>query len=523
MQQLEIVRIVMVKAGGPGLIVCPLGVRQEFKRDGEMLGVATRFIRRTEEVDVEFDGIHLTNYESIRDGRLDPNVFTVASLDEASVLRSYGSKTYQEFLPLFSRVRFKFVATATPSPNRYKELIHYAGFLGIMDTGQALAQPLTSKVLTPTGWVQMGDIKPGDKVIGRNGKATAVLGVYPQGEKEIFRVAFSDGTSTRCTAEAEQLQGSYINQKLPPEAEIPVSERELRLIGRWIADGHVETRGGFVVSIGAAKLDAFREMAGQHAGGESERTATQIRLVGLSGLAKSLLMEAGSGAANKQIPPVLFSLPNQQAIALLDGYLSGDGHLVTGRNRWMATTVSKKLALGISMLAQRAFGAMASIHAGRAPGQTVIDGRTVQTKQEWIVSFDMPDAERKNSLPFILDDGAWKKVRSIEEAGEVETWCLRVEEDESFTADGCIVKNCPLQFDIVDRLIERYSNLGETVYDPFGGLMTVPYRAILKGRNGRASELNTAYFFDGVQYLRSAEREVSMPDLFATLKMEEAA
>ena len=47
-QQLEIVRLVMKHAGGPGLIVCPLGVRQEFRRDGEMLGVQTRFIRRTE-------------------------------------------------------------------------------------------------------------------------------------------------------------------------------------------------------------------------------------------------------------------------------------------------------------------------------------------------------------------------------------------------------------------------------------------------------------------------------------------
>ena len=82
---------------------------------------------------------------------------------------------------------------------------------------------------------------------------------------------------------------------------------------------------------------------------------------------------------------------------------------------------------------------------------------------------------------------------------------------------------CPLQFDIVDRLIERYSNPGETVYDPFGGLMTVPYRAILKGRKGRASELNTGYFFDGVQYLRAAEREVSMPSLFDGIEMEEAA
>ena len=73
---------------------------------------------------------------------------------------------------------------------------------------------------------------------------------------------------------------------------------------------------------------------------------------------------------------------------------------------------------------------------------------------------------------------------------------------------------CPLQFDIVDRLIERYSNPDELVYDPFCGLGTVPYRAILKGRRGGGSELNPTYFLDQVHYLRAAEREYSMPSLF---------
>lgn len=81
----------------------------------------------------------------------------------------------------------------------------------------------------------------------------------------------------------------------------------------------------------------------------------------------------------------------------------------------------------------------------------------------------------------------------------------------------------PARFDIVDRLIERYSNPDELIYDPFGGLMTVPYRAILKGRRGQASELNTAYFLDGVQYLKAAEREMAMPDLFGALKAEDHA
>lgn len=137
--QLEALRLTLEKSGGTrALIICPLGVRQEFAHDAEMLGVGTTFIRRTEQVDGP--GIYVTNYESVRDGRLDVNLFDAVSLDEASVLRSFGSKTYQTFLDMFEQVPYRFVATATPSPNRYKELIHYGGFLGIMDTGQSLTR-----------------------------------------------------------------------------------------------------------------------------------------------------------------------------------------------------------------------------------------------------------------------------------------------------------------------------------------------------------------------------------------------
>ena len=145
--QIEIMRLLGKKKGVRRLIVLPLGVRQEFMRDAAerfkgRFKVRLKFIRSADELEPEGkdDPIYLTNYETVRDGRLDPNIFGAASLDEASVLRSYGTKTYHEFLRLFADVTFKFVATATPSPNRYKELIHYAGFLGIMDTGLALTR-----------------------------------------------------------------------------------------------------------------------------------------------------------------------------------------------------------------------------------------------------------------------------------------------------------------------------------------------------------------------------------------------
>lgn len=136
--QIEVVRLILQNCGGKGLIICPLGVKSEFIKDGKMLDTHIQFVKR--DADIHGDGIYLTNYESVRDGKIDALQFTVVSLDEASVLRSYGSKTYQEFLSIFKGVEFRFVATATPSPNKFKELIHYAAFLGIMDSGAALTR-----------------------------------------------------------------------------------------------------------------------------------------------------------------------------------------------------------------------------------------------------------------------------------------------------------------------------------------------------------------------------------------------
>mgnify|MGYP002802728240 FL=1 len=141
-QQLEYCRIVTDHEGGQALIVLPLGVRQEFINDAVNLLHMEKpvYVRNMEEIRQCDAQIMLTNYERVRDGDIDPAYFTAVSLDEASVLRSFGSKTYQTFLPKFQGVKYKLVATATPDPNKYKEIIHYAGYLEVMDTGQALTR-----------------------------------------------------------------------------------------------------------------------------------------------------------------------------------------------------------------------------------------------------------------------------------------------------------------------------------------------------------------------------------------------
>ena len=142
-QQLEFCRLAAEEEDGQALIVVPLGVKQEFVRDAvELLGwdYEPPYVRNMEEIRQHKERVLLTNYERVRDGDIDPTYFAATSLDEASVLRSFGSKTYQTFLDKFKNVKYKMVATATPSPNKYKELIHYAGYLDVMDTGQALTR-----------------------------------------------------------------------------------------------------------------------------------------------------------------------------------------------------------------------------------------------------------------------------------------------------------------------------------------------------------------------------------------------
>lgn len=141
-QEIEFCHQAINHHGGKALIVCPLGVKQEFIKDAQrLLGYAApAYVRTMEEVRRCENNLVITNYERVRDGDIDPAYFTATALDEASVLRSFGSKTYQTFLDKFKGVPYKLVATATPSPNKYKELIHYAGYLEVMDTGQALTR-----------------------------------------------------------------------------------------------------------------------------------------------------------------------------------------------------------------------------------------------------------------------------------------------------------------------------------------------------------------------------------------------
>lgn len=79
---------------------------------------------------------------------------------------------------------------------RLGELVLFAGY-----SGSGKAQKLDAPILTDRGYIPMGEVKIGTKVFGEDGNLHNVVGVYPQGVKDIYEVVFSDGTKVECCKE----------------------------------------------------------------------------------------------------------------------------------------------------------------------------------------------------------------------------------------------------------------------------------------------------------------------------------
>ncbi|RDY58478.1 DNA methyltransferase [Flagellimonas nanhaiensis] len=140
--QLELARLVIDHTGKPFLIGLPIAVAGEFKRDNQKLktGFDIEYITDSDKIDDYQPKIYLTNYERIRKGDIDPTKFGGVSLDEASILRNLKTETTNYVLEHFSKVPYRYVFTATPTPNNYIEILNYAVFLGVVDRGHALTR-----------------------------------------------------------------------------------------------------------------------------------------------------------------------------------------------------------------------------------------------------------------------------------------------------------------------------------------------------------------------------------------------
>jgi hypothetical protein len=118
----------------PILIVAPLAVSQQTKREGVKFGVDVHVVRDQSDVKM---GVNITNYEMIE--HFDSSKFGGLVLDESSILKSYGGKFRKFITEWAERIPYRLACTATPAPNDLIELINHAEFLGVLGGKEAIA------------------------------------------------------------------------------------------------------------------------------------------------------------------------------------------------------------------------------------------------------------------------------------------------------------------------------------------------------------------------------------------------
>jgi site-specific DNA-cytosine methylase len=230
------------------------------------------------------------------------------------------------------------------------------------------------------------------------------------------------------------------------------------LIGRWLGDGWLVThkrkseiargsRGSRVNSqvwkviiccshAEEVELAEKIQLAGFHATMSRERTGVKFHI------SSKFLVQAlgpfGRGAAGKRIPHFTMGLPRASRVALLAGYRDSDGSECP-HERWEASTISPKLALGVSILSRSVSGVLPSMHYSDRRRASVIEGRLVNTNPIFTVG-----VSTWNKFAVKGNDGwFWTPVRRVGHGRVAErVYNLSVDEDESYVANAIAVHNC---------------------------------------------------------------------------------
>ncbi len=344
--------------------------------------------------------------------------------------------------------------------------------------GVGKAQPLDAKVLTPSGFVEMGTLHVGDNVIGSDGKAHKVLAVFPQGEKEVFRVTFRDGSQTECTdehlwftqtrGERDQDQpgavrdmhtirhslryGTHFNHAVPRVAPVEFESSEDLPISPWLLGVYLaEGNCGTSAIISNPETDILKRIA--ESVPESDTTLTGERNIRIRkrqfGSAPSAfkkgLMALGLEdkiSDTKFIPPCYLMASIENRKELLRGICDGDGYVVQPGAVEIATA-SPQMAKDILFLVRSLGGAVTmevrSVHY-RKDGEKHV----VKPSHRIYASFTngvVPVASAKHMAKWKFPEWMIRHtIRSVVSVGKKECQCIVIDAlDSLYITDDFIV------------------------------------------------------------------------------------
>lgn len=132
--QLDWAKHVCGRTDGSVLILAPLAVSQQTRREGEKFDIPVTVCKT--DADTR-PGINITNYDRLH--HFDPSSFAGIVLDESSILKAQFGLMRREITDFASTIPYRLAASATPAPNDLVELINHAEFFGIMSEAEIKA------------------------------------------------------------------------------------------------------------------------------------------------------------------------------------------------------------------------------------------------------------------------------------------------------------------------------------------------------------------------------------------------
>jgi replicative DNA helicase len=390
------------------------------------------------------------------------------------------------------------------------------GELGVIlaPTGVGKSLPNSEPLLTPNGWVKMGDIKIGDKIIGSDGNEQYVIGVYPQGVRSIYKVEFTDNTFVNCDEEhlwsvntlnmrtsKTRVKGEVVykpnygykvvktsdmmndikkrgrhNYRLPVVSPVNFNEKDVLinpyLLGLLLGDGSICDSGVRISTKDDELFDNISYLNEHSSYNEYNRTETKsIKSINLKAGIKQRLNEYGllnKKSNNKFIPKDYLYNSAENRVSLLQGLMDTDGY-VNKNGTVQFTTVSEKLCDNVRELVL-SLGGTAKINT-KVPTYTY-DGE----KKEGQLAYTITMSFANNIVPFKLLRKVskfykrekyveQKYVKSITYSHNEDATCIKVSNpDELFvTRDYVLTHNTT----VLTKICNHAFNLGYNVLQIF--------------------------------------------------------
>lgn len=358
-------------------------------------------------------------------------------------------------------------------------------------TGKGRSQPLDSKVLSPYGFVRMGDLKVGDKVISVDGTATKVLGIFPQGKIEVFEITFSDGSKTQCSADHlwstiykekksrlgkngkmqwddfDVMQTKDIAKRIKKSHEIPVLSQPVQfkpqkiktdpyLLGALLGNGCVREHSIQLISNDSETINRVsglidkslkiwktssrkyhynivQKKPKQH-GDIRNKLVGDLKILGLS----------GKRSYEKFIPESYKINSTETRIAVLQGLMDTDGYADKRTGTCNYATASKQLCDDIVFIV-RSLGGVTSVHT-KKPTYTY-KGQKLKGRISYIITIKLPNSiapfRLKRKAERVVERTKYfpqRVIRSIKSVGKKECQCIKVAHPSSlYVTDDFIV------------------------------------------------------------------------------------